>query len=206
MKICSTCKKPKVGSEFAVRSDTKAPRRQCRTCVSVCAAALREKDPEPYRRRSLARYYRTLEQSRKRAKEYRKMFPTVWKLWNKNNKPKLRVIQRRHLKKKYRENPTFKISCNLRSRLGMALRGHGVTKRGTTFELLGCSVAELRTHLTSLFRPGMTWENHGPVWHIDHIKPCAKFDLRDLGQQKACFHWTNLQPLFVLENLLKGAA
>lgn len=51
----------------------------------------------------------------------------------------------------------------------------------------------------------MTWKNHGLVWHIDHIKPCAKFDLTDSEQQRACFHYTNLQALPVLENLKKGA-
>jgi hypothetical protein len=54
------------------------------------------------------------------------------------------------------------------------------------------------------FRPGMTWENYGPVWHVDHIKPCAKFDLTDPDQQRACFHFSNLQPLFADENLRKG--
>ncbi len=51
----------------------------------------------------------------------------------------------------------------------------------------------------------MTWENYGPVWHVDHIRPCAKFDLTDHDQQRACFHWTNLQPLFAKDNLQKNA-
>lgn len=63
---------------------------------------------------------------------------------------------------------------------------------------------ELRIHLESKFKPGMSWKNYGPVWHIDHIKPCAKFDLTDPAQQRECFHWTNLQPLFALENLQKS--
>ncbi len=51
----------------------------------------------------------------------------------------------------------------------------------------------------------MTWENHGRHgWHIDHIIPCAAFDLTDPEQQKKCFHYTNYQPLYTLENLKKG--
>jgi hypothetical protein len=50
----------------------------------------------------------------------------------------------------------------------------------------------------------MTWENYGPVWHVDHIRPCASFDLTDPAQQRECFHFSNLQPLFAAENLAKG--
>ena len=49
----------------------------------------------------------------------------------------------------------------------------------------------------------MTWENHGE-WHIDHIKPCASFNLLNEDEQKKCFHYTNLQPLWASENLSKG--
>lgn len=51
----------------------------------------------------------------------------------------------------------------------------------------------------------MTWENYGVHgWHIDHIRPCKSFDLTDPEQQKECFHYTNLQPLWWWENLEKG--
>ena len=71
-------------------------------------------------------------------------------------------------------------------------------------DLLGCEIPHLRAHLESRWKPGMSWENYGFYgWHIDHIVPCAKFDLSDPEQQKACFHWTNLQPLWAKENLKK---
>jgi hypothetical protein len=70
--------------------------------------------------------------------------------------------------------------------------------------LIGLSLVEFRAYFESHFLPGMTWENHGD-WHIDHKKPCSKFDLSDPDQQRLCFHYTNLQPLWKIDNLRKGA-
>jgi hypothetical protein len=49
----------------------------------------------------------------------------------------------------------------------------------------------------------MTWDNHGDVWEIDHIIGCINFDLTDIEQQKKCFHYTNLQPLFKTSGIAK---
>ena len=63
--------------------------------------------------------------------------------------------------------------------------------------LLGCSDTEFRCYLESKFAPGMGWRNFGVRgWHVDHIIPCAAFDLTDPDQQRQCFHYTNLQPLW----------
>jgi hypothetical protein len=51
----------------------------------------------------------------------------------------------------------------------------------------------------------MTWQNYGYYgWHIDHIKPCASFDLRKPSEQRKCFHYSNLQPLWAKDNLQKS--
>ena len=64
---------------------------------------------------------------------------------------------------------------------------------------------ELKIYLESLFQEGMTWDNYNFYgWHIDHIIPIASFDLSDPEQQKKCFHYTNLQPLWASDNLQKG--
>jgi len=59
-------------------------------------------------------------------------------------------------------------------------------------------------HLESLFLPGMSWENRH-LWHIDHVLPCAAFDLTNPKEQRRCFHYTNLQPLWALDNIKKRA-
>ena len=75
----------------------------------------------------------------------------------------------------------------------------------STLELLGCSIAEARIHIESQFLDGMSWENVGD-WHIDHRRPCASFDLALESNQKMCFHYTNLQPMWASENISKGAS
>lgn len=101
-------------------------------------------------------------------------------------------------------DPGFRLAGNLRSRLHMALKSN-VIEGPKTAAMVGCSVPKLREYIQSLWKPGMTWENYGSEWCIDHIQPCSSFDLLDPEQLAACFHFTNLQPLFVLENQRKGA-
>jgi hypothetical protein len=96
-----------------------------------------------------------------------------------------------------------KISANLRIRVYKALKQNNKSLK--TLELLGCTIEFFKEYLESKFLFGMSWENYGVYgWHIDHIKPCASFDLSDPKQQQECFHYTNLQPLWAIDNLKKG--
>jgi len=61
----------------------------------------------------------------------------------------------------------------------------------------------LKKWLTFLFTENMSWDNYGK-WHIDHVKPCNSFNLAEESEQKICFNWKNLQPLWAKDNLEKG--
>lgn len=100
-------------------------------------------------------------------------------------------------------NPLIRLLESLRTRLYKALRAQGTRKDKKTIELLGAPIAVVRQHLAGTFQLGMTWENYG-IWHVDHIRPCASFDLSDPAQAKSCFHYTNLQALWAADNLKKG--
>ena len=108
-------------------------------------------------------------------------------------------------RKKRKEDPNYRITKNLRSRLRSALKGSN--KSAITMKLIGCSIFELWKHLEShpSWEAWMTRENYGKMWHVDHIKPCASFDLTCPNQQRICFNYTNLQPLEAIENMRKGA-
>ncbi len=95
----------------------------------------------------------------------------------------------------------FKLRESLSSRVRAAMKNNA--KTGLTLDLLGCTIPELKFHLEKLFTEGMTWENYG-IWHIDHIIPCSIYDLSDPIEQKQCFHFTNLQPLWAVDNLKKS--
>ena len=120
------------------------------------------------------------------------------------NKDKIRERQRERQRERSNTDPLFRLVNNLRRRVQHALKGE--SKSARTLELLGCSPDEFRAHLEAQFTEGMSWDNYGKNgWHIDHIRPCATFDLSDPEQQKACFHFSNCQPMWESENVSKGS-
>lgn len=166
----------------------------------VRAKAVRAAHPERHRASGRLSYHRHAQRRRDDARRTRQAL--------KNNPEKLakyREYCRLRAALKVATDPNFAIRKRMRTRIIMAL-GRACTRKSVGTEtLLGCTIDHLRKHLESLWKPGMTWENHGRGgWHVDHIKPCNSFDLTDRAQMMACFHYTNLQPLWQAENLSKG--
>ncbi len=117
-----------------------------------------------------------------------------------------REKSRRTRRERYWKNPQTRLRSVLRGRVITALKSKGVAKSKKTTDLIGCGIEQLRAHLEAQFTEGMSWDKLGAHGiHIDHIRPCASFDLTDPEQQKICFHYTNLQPLWAKDNLSKGA-
>ena len=116
------------------------------------------------------------------------------------NKAKLARRQRERL----RTDTAYAIKRNLSRRLNKIMKGVGGVKPATTMKIVGCTRDELLVHLASKFKPGMTMENQGSYWHVDHIMPCAAFDHHIPAQVRTCWHYTNLQPLEAKENQSKG--
>ena len=117
--------------------------------------------------------------------------------WNKDNRDYINKRER----DRYKNDPQTRISNILRRRLGKAIKSDQSHVKN-----LGCTIDELRKHLEDQFQEGMTWDNHGVYgWHIDHIKPLAKYNLEDEDQLKEACNYKNLQPLWAKDNLSKGA-
>jgi len=98
----------------------------------------------------------------------------------------------------------FQLKGMLRRRIRKVLLAHRVTKAHRSEQLVGCQIHELRSHIEHQFSEGMSWGNYGQ-WHVDHIVPCAAFDLTSTTEQRACFHYTNMRPLWARENILKSS-
>ncbi len=105
-----------------------------------------------------------------------------------------------YMRNRTQNDLNFKIKINLRGRIYKALRFEH--KSAHTTELLGCSVEEFIKYIESKWTNGMSWENHTHTgWHIDHIIPCNTFDLSKPEEQRKCFHYTNLQPLWATKEV-----
>jgi hypothetical protein len=158
-------------------------------------------------KQDLKSYHKNKEKRNQYIKQYKEQNPDYvqktqqqTKEWLKNHPE----YMNEWYKVKKSTNIDYKISHNLRERLRIAL--HNNSKGAKTLEMLGCTIEEFKQYLSIKFTDGMNWENYGRKgWHIDHIRPCSSFDLSDFEQQKQCFHYTNLQPLWWKDNLIKSA-
>ena len=119
------------------------------------------------------------------------------------NSEKVRAHAREYQKTRFRDNIQYRLRTLCKNRIWWALGGVG--KAGKTEALVGCSMLQLKEHLERQFVSGMSWENYGSKgWHIDHIRPCSSFDLTQQEQQRKCFHYTNLRPLWAADNFSKS--
>lgn len=138
--------------------------------------------------------------------EYKKKKAEYDKKYWQKNREKLMPLKIKNNLIRRKNDPSFRIKENLRRRINAAMKGIGITRSKKSFELLGVSDMDFFwNYLESKFKPGMTRENYGKEWHIDHIIPCIAFDLTKEENQKMCFHYTNLQPLWARENLQKSS-
>ena len=111
------------------------------------------------------------------------------------------LIVKLNLKKKRANDESFRLACNLRSRLRNALLKQVTNKNDKTEDLLGISFAEFKEYIEFLMSPDMTFNNI----HLDHLRPLKPFDLTDPNQLKEAAHYSNIQPLFETDNLKKGS-
>ena len=198
VKTCRKCKQDKPAEDFNKR------RTECRECQKEYQKGWYQQNAEKKKEYDKAYYQQNAEKRKEYQKAYREQNAEknkeYKKAWDKQNADKRRIYERN----KRKTDPNYKLTQNLRTRVRETLNGKSKSKN--TLKLLGCSVDFFKKHLENQFQPGMSWENYGfDGWHMDHIVPCASFDLSDPEQQQKCFHYTNLQPLWAKDNMSKNA-
>lgn len=170
-----------------------------------CSIQYRAKNKEAIRERKKEDYIKNKDRHSKKSKEWyeinKERVSSENKIKYQLNKNKINA----KIKKKKQENPIFRLQANLRSRLSIALKNN--QKKGSAVRDLGCSIQFLKNHLESMFQPGMNWDNYGfgeYKWNVDHIIPLTMVDLTNREQLLKVCHYTNLQPLWHLDNIKKG--
>lgn len=137
-----------------------------------------------------------------KTEEGKKSLRSSYRNFYQNNRLRLRREATIKTRRRYQNNPKYRLRRNLSRRILLALKNQSTTKNDTTLALTGCTLTDLIAHIEKQFTEAMTWENMGN-WHVDHVRPCASFDLSVPEQQSVCFNWRNLQPLDGDENYEK---
>lgn len=141
------------------------------------------------------------EQRKRRGKAKERIRLSIWK---KNNRDKVNLQMKKAYKRRYRNDIQYRLSIILRQRIRSAIKKK--IKNGSAVKQLGCSVMELKEYLEKQFQLGMSWDNWSyNGWHIDHKIPLSSFDLSNKEDYLKAVHYTNLQPLWKIDNFKKGA-
>lgn len=156
--------------------------------------------------------YRQTKKFKEQQKVYRKSpkgiaqyEKTDYKEWRKDYEqtPEFKAKQKASRERRLKTDPLYASKCILRRAVTHAFKRIGKNKPANTQTLLGCDWEHAKAHIESLFKEGMTWDNHGMYgWHIDHIRPVSSFKEDEIHLMN---HISNLQPLWADENWEKGS-
>ena len=193
MKKCRICNTERPYKDFHKNNHLKDGHdNRCKPCKKVLGQRYYKENKDEIIAKTTDYYY-----------ENKERLAPIRKKWRKENKKAIHEQKRIYMNKRRKASASFRLLENLRRRVNSFLKAEDKSAR--TMDLVGCDMDTMKAHIESLFTEGMSWDNYGMHgWHLDHVTPCASFDLSDPEQQKRCFHYTNTQPLWALDNLIKG--
>lgn len=215
--ICRSCDS---AAAIAKRSaETPEARQKRRETAKIKARTRRKASPgrrpavsdkaKAYRKTASKSQYwkdpdRARDLARKSAAKNRDAVVERTRKWRKANPEKQKAIEARNRTTR-RSNPQVRLHEAIGLQVWLGLKG----KKGgqSWLTMVNYSLADLARHLERQFLPGMTWDNYGPTWHVDHIVPKASFSFQSAADEgfRACWALTNLRPLWSIENIRKGA-
>ena len=188
MKKCKTCNVEKEFIEFTKdKSKKDLLDNNCKNC--------KKKYIKKYRLENNQKIKQYRKSNKEKIKQYNKKY-------FKDNRDYYRQYKKKWQKQKRITDTLFKLCHNLRNRTCMAFKRKGYTKKTKTQEMLGVDWEVCKLNIERQFTKGMSWNNYGD-WHIDHIIPLASANTEE--ELKKLCHYSNLQPLWAFDNLIKSA-
>ena len=224
MRICNKCEIEKELTDFGkLKSKLDGVNPWCKECMRIYSRdydqriklepekllkskLIKSKSDKKYRNKNkeiLNKKQREYYHSVKDIPEYKKAYKEYAEKSYINNKSQKLEYSLKYSNEKYKTDPIFKLKTLLRRRVRNYLLNKDLKKTRKSFSYLGASIEEIKKYIESKFTHEMTWENHGKVWHIDHIIPLAIGNTEE-DLYKLC-HYTNLQPLLIEDNLKKSS-
>lgn len=194
IKICSRCKKE---GEFAKSKSTfDGLQSACKECKKKDNKNITpEKALEIYKKW----YSKNKEKHKIRMTKFIKENPEIYRVANKKWRKNNLQYFKNYDNNRYKTNSEYRLKKIISANINQNLNN----KTNTTVEYLGISIKEYKIYLESLFKPEMTWSNHGKIWEIDHIIPVSSFDLNINEQVYLAFHYKNTEPKFKTTDIAK---
>lgn len=224
IKKCTKCQEEKSFDQFYKDSDKKDKlSSNCKSCTKVSRDKYYKKNKskileqnKKYQKENAKKIaerkkeysIKNKEKISKKKKIYRKknknQIASRMKIYYAENKERLNNNGVKRAAKRYQTDELFRLSSAIRSHCGRVSRLIKQEKPLSSNNYLGCSIDEFKAHIESQWQEGMTWDNHGfDGWHIDHITPLDWY-IKNSDDPWQANHYTNLQPLWSKENLLKS--
>lgn len=132
--------------------------------------------------------------------EHKEEISVYNKEYDKQHRDVIQERQNQYQKNRRLTDPAFKAVHYMRTRMNKLMNGQ---KINSTLKLLGCSKDDFVQWIKFQLTGDMTMENHGSVWHYDHVIPCSLFDQNDQDEREKCWHWSNIQPMLGSDNMSK---
>jgi hypothetical protein len=198
MKECKKCLIVLEYVEFNKRSDSKdGYSHECRKCSKERAKKHYIKNEKLIKEYQKKYYEFNSDKIKERVKNYRDINYDKIREYDRNRGDDRKEWQKKYHKKRREEDILFRLSGNLRGRIGKFIKN----KSKPTKSIIGIEMDDFKSYIESLFTNDMSWDNYGE-WDIDHIIPLS-FAKNEDELIKLC-HYTNLQPLNGIDNIIKS--
>ena len=201
-KICTKCKIEKSLTEFHKDKHSKSGYRvSCKTCCNIIAMEFRRKYSQIVNRENKDKKVCGYCKKERKVLEFTKNRCCKDGLASECKACKYKCNEA-YSKARKLYDPEFKLLKNMRIRLNNVLRGK--SKSRATRQLIGIDFKTFSKWIEFQLEEGMTLQNYGSVWHLDHVIPISSFNLLDEEELFKAMNWMNIRPLLALKNLQKA--